>query len=386
MPPITWSGRGATRAAMAVVALIALSVGLMMAGTHREGSDSRAVEQARAAAVLDRAGRGDPPAPARTANRAAVKPLSTERESGPDTVIAGVYIANIQRVDLPSNSFDADLYVWLRWTNPDIDPSESVEIMNVYQSWGLVETPVYDEPQKQPDGSLLWLARYQGSFNAPLTLSDYPFEEQTLRLVIEDGQDNVRSIVYEPDTDPVGIDREITLPGYNFGEPRVSFGSVTYDSSFGEIDPAPDAQTYTRMTVEIPLSAPAVSGVVKTVLPIVIVMIAAALALVVPATYVDSKLNLCITALLALVAGHWGATSGLPQTNYLLMIDLLYIIAFAATTAMIAASVVGAWVLKEKGEQEAMALEQRALWVISAAFLLSMSAVLLVYLPEGPVR
>ena len=370
------SKRGVARLAMAAVFLLALTAGLMMT-SGRGGSDDRAAERDRAAAVMNRIGAGSESA---EHHRRAVRPLSTERETGPEKVTAGVYISNIQKVDLPTNSFDVDFYVWLRWTNPDLDPSEGLEVMNVYQRWGLVETPLYDEPQKQSDGSLLWVARFQGSFNSPLSLSDYPFEKQTLRLIIEDGENDISSVVYEPDADPIELDREITLPGYKFGQPRIAFGPYTYSSPFGQVDPGPDARTYTRMLVEMPLSSPAVSGIVKTVLPIFIVLIAAALALVVPASYVDSKLNLCITALLALVAGHWGVSSGLPQTSYLLMIDLLYILAYAATTAMIAVSVIGAWILQTKGDGPAMVMERRALIVIGGLYLVLMAAVLLVYL------
>lgn len=374
------SNRGVARLAMAATLLIALTAGLFAAGQSRpSGSDDPTGERAQDTAMMERIAAGSQSA--RTdQHRRSVRPASTEREAGPEKVIAGVYVSNIQKVDLPTNSFDADFYVWLRWTDPEIDPSEGLEIMNTYQSWGLVETPLYDEPQKQPDGSLLWVARFQGSFNAPLSLSDYPFEKQTLRLVIEDGENNIDGVVYEPDTDPIELDREITLPGYNFGQPRITFGPYTYTSAFGEVDAGPNAQTFSRMTVEMPLSSPAVSGIVKTVLPIFIVLIASALALVVPASYVDSKLNLCITALLALVAGHWGVSSGLPQTSYLLMIDLLYILAFAATTAMIAVSVVGAWILQSRGEEPAMAMERRGLIVIGVTYLLAMVAVLLVYL------
>ena len=210
---------------------------------------------------------------------------------GPDKVVAGIYVSNIQRVDRTTNSFDADFYVWLRWSNPEIDPATEIEIMNVYQSWALTQTPIYDKPRPQPDGSLLWLARYQGSFNAPLSFSDYPFEKQTLKIVIEDGEQNVKRIVYEPDKDPIELDPHITLAGYNFGQPRIEFGTNTYQSSFGEIDSTPEDRSYTRIIVEIPVSSPATSGIVKIILPIIIVLISSGLGLIIPASYVDSKVN-----------------------------------------------------------------------------------------------
>lgn len=299
---------------------------------------------------------------------------------GPAEVFAGVYIANVQVVSLDTNSFDADFYLWLRWTDPDIDPTAGVEVMNVYQKWGLVVTPVYEEPQRQSDGSLLWLTRYQGSFNSPLTLADYPFEKQSLRLIIEDGVEDTQRLVYRADTDPITLDREMTLPGYNFGKPTIGFSEYTYESSFGERTSAREERTYPRISVEIPLVSPAVSGIVKTILPIIIVMVASALGLVIPASYVDSKVNVPIFSLLALVAMHWGVSSALPEVNYLVMVDVLYIIAYVAVTAMLAVAVTGAWTFQSRGEQATVALERRALILIGVVYVLAMVAVFLVYL------
>ena len=299
---------------------------------------------------------------------------------GPDTVMAGVYVTNIQSVDRTTNSFDADFYVWLRWSNPDIDPTTGFEIMNVYESWALTQTPVYEKPKPQPDGSRVWLVRYQGSFNSPLSLSDYPFEKQTLKIVIEDADDNVTRIVYEPDADPITLDPNITLAGYNFAQPRIKFDTNTYGSSFGDVGTTAEDRTYTRITVEMPVSSPAVSGIVKIVMPIIIVLIASGLGLIIPATYVDSKVNVPITALLALVAMHFVIATSLPEVSYLLMVDVVYLLAYATVTAMLAGAVRGAWVLKSRGEDAAMALERRFLAVTSTIFIVAVAAVFIFYL------
>lgn len=316
--------------------------------------------------------------PVAAANPPALSPAGPR--PGPAEVFAGVYIANVQAVSLATNSFDADFYLWLRWTDPDIDPTAGVEVMNVYQKWGLVVTPVHEEPQRQPDGSLLWLARFQGSFNSPLTLADYPFERQNLRILIEDGIEDSQHIIYRADTEPITLDREVTLPGYSFGTPVIEFGEYTYESSFGERVSSPEDRTYPRISVDIPLSSPVVSGIVKTILPIVIVMVASALGLVIPASFVDSKVNVPIFSLLALVAMHWGVSSMLPEVNYLVMIDVLYIVAYVAVTAMLAVAVIGSWTLQSRGEAATAAMQRRALIVIGLVYVLAMAAVFLIYL------
>ncbi|MFM9035656.1 MAG: hypothetical protein ACKOQ4_15475 [Mycobacterium sp.] len=305
---------------------------------------------------------------------------------GPEQVTLGVYVQNVQHVDLTTNSFSADFYVWLRWMNPDLDAPAGLEIMNLFESWALTKTELYKEPRKQPDGSLVWLVRYQGQFNAALSVADYPFQKQTLRIVIEDGVENVNQVVYVPDKDPITVNPQITLAGYNFEAPRLVFDTHTYPTSFGDVAWADGDRTYTRVMVEIPVTSPATSGIFKTILPLLIVLVAAALGVIIPATYVDSKVNVPITALIALVAMQFGVSSALPEVGYLPMIDLIYVLAYGAITAMLASAVVGAWKLRHDGEDVAMNFERRfTLWV-SVAFVVAFVAALLLYLlPAGPL-
>ena len=79
-----------------------------------------------------------------------------------------------------------DFYVWLRWKNPDINPSAKLEYMNPFQLWGHIPTPLYEEPQNLPDGSKYMAIRYQGQFNSKLPLEKYPFDSQNLVVEFED--------------------------------------------------------------------------------------------------------------------------------------------------------------------------------------------------------
>jgi len=295
----------------------------------------------------------------------------------PEQVTVGVYVQNVQAVDLSTNSFSADFYIWLRWRNPDIDAPAGVEVQNVFENWALTKTEVYPEPRKQPDGSLVWLGRYQGNFNSPLSVSDYPFQSQTLRFVFEEAILNVDQLVYVPDKDPITVNPDITLAGYNFGKPSIALDSHTYPTSFGDVESAPHDRTYTRVVVEIPVTSPVTSGIFKTILPLLIVLIAAALGVIIPASYVDSKVNVPITALIALVAMQFGVSSALPEVGYLPMIDLIYLLAYTAVTAMLGSAVIGAWRFKQQGEEAAMSLERRSTLWISVAFVACFAAAVL---------
>ena len=68
----------------------------------------------------------------------------------PDKVAIGVYINDIYDLELTSNSFNADIYVWLRWSNRDIDPSASFEVMNPFGFDGGSGTSVRDARRTCP--------------------------------------------------------------------------------------------------------------------------------------------------------------------------------------------------------------------------------------------
>ncbi len=117
---------------------------------------------------------------------AAVATSDNGVEPKADEVVVGAYIENIQTLDLATNSFMADIYVWMRWMNPDLAPYESLEVMNPYEMWALTAIPLTEEPVPQPDGSLYFAIRYQGAFNTSFDLAQFPFGEQTLRIQLED--------------------------------------------------------------------------------------------------------------------------------------------------------------------------------------------------------
>ena len=275
----------------------------------------------------------------------------------------GVYVQNVQAVDLNTNSFSADFYVWLRWRNPDIDAPAGIEVQNVFENWALSKTDVYPEPRKQPDGSMVWLGRYQGEFQLSAVGVGLPF--RTKPCASFSGRDQqcraggLRAGQGSDHRQPVHHPRRLQLrrAAHRVRQPHLSNVVRRYRIR-------PPRPTYSRVVVEIPVTSPITSGIFKTILPLLIVLIAAALGVIIPASYVDSKVNVPITALIALVAMQFGVSSALPEVGYLPMIDLIYVLAYAAITGMLGSAVIGAWRLRQTGEDAAMTLERRfTLWI-----------------------
>lgn len=264
--------------------------------------------------------------------RASADPLPADASSA-DKVTVGFFVNDIQDLDLATDSFTADFYMWMRWRNPAIDPSTSIETMNS-NAWqnttssstgGVSGKPLYDKPRDMPDGSKYQIMRYQGVFSRRMNLEKFPFDTQNLVLIFEDALADVRTLDFVPDKRPVVIGKAVTLPGYAIGEPTMKVVAHQYDTDFGDLT-APKDQTYSRILVTIPLKRDVLPYLFKIVLPIFIVILITSLIYLLPNRLEDSRTGIGITAMLTIVALQWTTDSSLPSVDYLMMLDLVYVV------------------------------------------------------------
>ena len=260
-------------------------------------------------------------------------PAVAHADTGSDKVTVGAFIYDIQDIDLAADSFTADLYIWFRWKGPRVDPSDSIEPMNsngtqntsTSQIGGVTGNQLYPAPIDMPDGSQYHAFRYQGVFSKKMSLERYPFDVQNLVIVFEDQNEDTRSLVYVPDSTPVEISPAVTMPGYQIGTPTLTVVAHEYPTNFGDIS-APKDLKYSRILIEIPVDRDPLPYMVKIILPILIVVLITSLIYILPARMEDARAGIGITAMLTIVALQWTTDSNLPSVEYLMMLDVIYIV------------------------------------------------------------
>jgi hypothetical protein len=287
--------------------------------------------------------RAEPPvenAPAPVTEAVAASPAP-----GPAKVVVGAYVNDIQELDFKSNSYAIDLYVWFRWKPaPDFNPSKTMEFMNRYASDAYIRDALYDEPKQMPDGSVYAIIRYQGPFSTKFRLEKYPFDTQKLQVVMEDTVSATDAQVYVPDAENGGVtlNRDITLPGFKVGKPELHVIERAYPTNFGDLA-EPDATDYSRIMLNIPVTRPIVAMSIKTFVPIVLIVVCAALVFFVRPRYVEGRIGLGITALLTLVALQLTSGASLPDVDYLMMIDKVYLLAYLFIILALVRVVLTSW-------------------------------------------
>lgn len=310
-----------------------------------------------------------------TTQPASVAPAAAAETSKPDEVTVGIYLNDIQQLDLQAHSYNMDFYVWMRWKNPEITPNASIEYMNPFELWGHVATPLYETPQDLPDGSKYMAIRYQGKFNSKLPLEKYPFDNQTLIVEFEDGSAGADKIVYVPDAKPITINPELTLPGYVVGTPTLAIAKRPYPTTFGDTSlTAPEP--YSRVTLSVPVHRPTWTYAMKIIFPIFLVAACAALVFWIHPSFVEARVGMGITALLTLVALQITTNSQLPEVDYLMMIDVLYIAAYCYVIASLAQVVRTSWQAFREDDDLAIASDRKAFIALSGVFLAAFVGIL----------
>lgn len=277
----------------------------------------------------------------------------------PDEVTLGAYINDIQELDFKTNSYAVDLYVWFRWRNEKLNPSKTVEFMNRYAPNDHVRDNLYEEPKAMPDGSRYGAIRSQGRFSTKFRLEKYPFDQQNLMIVLEDSLSPVGEMVFVPDRTSVTMNPEITLPGFRVGAPVLKIAANPYPTDFGDLT-VEEADTYSRATISLPVTRPVTALSVKTFVPILLIIVCSSLVFFVRPMYVDGRIGLGITALLTLVALQLTAGSSLPEVDYLMMIDKVYLVSYGFIIAALVRIVATSWVgSSAKSEADVAAGDKR---------------------------
>jgi hypothetical protein len=317
---------------------------------------------------------GTSPAESADAKQAAVDKAGTDAEKKaeakkpvdkPDVVQVGGLINDIQQLDLQSHSYNVDMYIWFKWKNPDIDPARSFEFLNAFEFWGHILTYESNNPEVLPDGTFYQVLRNQGKFNTKLPLEKYPFDKQHLTVAFEDSSAASDEIVYVPDEDPAEISKDLVIPGWEIGDPTLEVIDNKYASNFG--DPRYKNVTYSRAIFDLPVARPEGTYALKLLLPMLLVALTAAMALLVHPRFVEGRIGIGITALLTLVALQITSNSSLPEVDYLILLDKIYIASYAFVVLTMVMIVRNSWVDAEGDVAVAKQVDRKSLlWLMIA--------------------
>ena len=173
--------------------------------------------------------------------------MAADIQSAPDTVSVGIYITSVHDIDFREKQYSINLWLWLKYKNPDFDFSKYLEVpmaKSFEKSYYMVDT--------LEDGRIYMLMKLQCVMKDAWKIQNFPFDHQKLRFTIENSQFGSDQLVFAEDTAGQHYSRW-TTSGWTIVPDsfRILVGIKKYETAFGDPTFAEPHSEFSNFKVQI---------------------------------------------------------------------------------------------------------------------------------------
>ncbi|HIH05582.1 TPA: hypothetical protein HA372_04640 [Candidatus Woesearchaeota archaeon] len=237
----------------------------------------------------------------------ALAPLAAAEE-----VKVGLYVLNLGKFDVATGSITADFYLSLK-CDTNCSP-EGFEFMNGRAS--SVDKAI-DTPNEK-------FYRIQANLNGPVDLKRFPFDTQSIPIIIEDKTHTVEDLVYVVNEEESGIDPSIAFTGWNLDGWRAEAKEHPYEI-YGE--------TYSQYVFNVDISRIKWNSFIKTFLPIIFITLIVLFSFLLDPDKITTRLGMAGSSLVAAVMFHISISSQVPPVGYLTFADKVMLLTYLVLLA-----------------------------------------------------
>jgi gamma-aminobutyric acid receptor subunit alpha len=280
----------------------------------------------------------------------------------PIEVSVGIFLANLSGVAERSETFNADLYLSVRWRDARLafagsEPRRFLEeaaVEHLKQMWWpqleFVNTAAPEVTNRaldiSPDGSVRYELGVTGDFRADLDLRRFPFDRQTLAVRIQSFIWTDDQMVFVPDPTRIGFNPESTFEG-------LAVTRVRSEVLQKKLTGWTAAESYSEYAALVDVDRRATFYVWTVFTPMVLIFLISCTIFVVPYESFSSRIGICLTALLACIATQFAMSFNLPQIAYLTVIDRAFLVTYTCIAVGVLVSTLQATLLRNRPERAA---------------------------------
>lgn len=253
-------------------------------------------------------------------------PISTELrpEQAPAEARVAVIVTSLSKLSLDEGVFHAIFYLGITCIEECQD-----------EDWDLVNANEYTSELTAVEGPTTWW-RVSGTFVFQPNLRLFPFDTQTLPIIIEHEDLTMEKLIFVPDQQTSEVSSLIGVPGWLI-EPFSLTTSEHFFIGFGE--------TYSSLTFGLPVSRSTVASITKYYIPLVIFIILGVATLFLGRN--DIQLRTAGTALVGLTIFYLFTSGGVGAVGYLTVWDISVIAGYIALGLVLLCGIIGAYLFHE---------------------------------------
>jgi hypothetical protein len=274
--------------------------------------------------------------------------LPIEGQQSPETAIeVGLLIDNVYAFEADKKTFDADGWIWLKWSQAlhrkmlqvGVSPDELFQFFNQVDDWDATLTPGSDAPIPMADGRLYQKFRFSGHFYVnELDFRLYPFQTLKLPLVVELTDEKLKgegpALGVTLDKVHSGLGDYVDLGGYQTRGHEFRACLHEYKTSFGEPAATSGPRRLPQARMEIAYQKAPTAMWLKVLLPLITVMVLALFAPDISASGWDVRLGIPPMAILTLMFLQQTYQTWMPELPYITFLDTVYNLCYLANLVL----------------------------------------------------
>ena len=253
----------------------------------------------------------------------------------PDTVSVGVYINSIHDIDFREKQYTINLWLWLKYRNPDFDFSKYLEVpmaKEVDKSFYTVDTLA--------DGRIYMLMKLQCIMRDSWKIDNFPFDKQKLRFTIENSQYDSGDLVFAEDTLGKHYSKW-TLNGWNVipDSFKITTYEKKYETGFGDEDLAKPQTKFSAFKMQIGIERDSWWLFLKLFVGMYISFLLSFLCFYIHRDSIESRFSLTVGSLFGVIGNKYVVDSALPESSTFTLVDSLHGLTLFFVFAIVACSV-----------------------------------------------
>jgi hypothetical protein len=286
------------------------------------------------------------------------------QEDKKDTVLTGIYITSIHNIDFKQKEFAITFWLWLKYKNPKLDFVNNLEVPNaktVEKAFFTIDT-IGDQIMLQ--------MKMQCVMKDSWKISNFPFDEQKLRLSIENSQFDTSAMVFVADTLGEHYDRRFTLNGWFIDSCIINSGNKVYQTSFGDETAVKQESVYSAFRVRLSVTRTAGELFLKMFLGMYLAFFVSYICFFIHSDSMDSRFGLSVGSLFAVVGNKYIMESSLPESTSFTLVDALHGITLMYILLVIAANAYSLRLIKKGQVQKAFTMDNRMGAIVLISYIL----------------
>jgi hypothetical protein len=260
------------------------------------------------------------------------------------TVTIGMYVNQIPTMSVKENRFQADFYVWFRWTG-DLKPYESFELTN-----GRIESRQLVLKELKT-GEHYAVLRCNATIIKFWDLKRFPFDDHRLTLEVEDSASEDHLVRYVADAENSALSPELQLPGWQPSGGAATVDTHVYKTNYGDLTLPRGAESrYSRFSYAFEAKRSGPGPFFKLFFALWVAVAIAMLSLFIMPSEGGPRLGFGVGAIFASVGASYVISNNLPATAFLTTAEKVNVLTVACVFVTLACSVYSVQRCKQKGD------------------------------------